>query len=123
MITDYDGTPLATAGDLNEAHSVAEFAVAIAKEKGLRLPHAISTTRGFVHVATLRALGRTFLVAAYSRTAPVNPVSIARIVFGAPRIMREGLSIHQAAVIPLVRRRSSPALVRNDSPLGESPID
>ncbi len=91
VVTDFDGTPVASAGDMEEVAALATFASSAVRE----VPHArsLTTTRGFVHVDVVQARGRLVAVAAYARFGVPSPEGVARAVQGATRILRQGLSV------------------------------
>ena len=102
VIADLDGAAVASAGEEDAAIALAEFAAAAAKERPAA--RTITTTRGFVHVDLVDARGRTFVLAAFARFGVPSPVGVARAVFGAARILRDGLTVQTEAPLPLVER-------------------
>ena len=86
VITDLDGTPVASAGEPDDAQALASFAAAVMRE--VPIGRSLTTTRGFVHVALVPAGRRMFAVAAHARFAVPSPAGVSRAVAGACRILR-----------------------------------
>ena len=106
LVCDLDGAAIASAwsesaGEV-EAIALAEFAAATVKERFGA--HAVTTTRGFVHVDLVDARGRTFVLAAFAKTSIPAPVAVARAVAGAARILQGGLAIGAETALPLRAR-------------------
>ncbi len=99
VVSDFDGAPVASAGEPHAAMDLAQLGVALLKE--LPLERGVTTTRGFVHVDRVRVGMRELVVAAMSRAAVPDPIGIARAVHGAARILAEGLTWASEAAIPL----------------------
>jgi len=93
VITDLDGTPIASAGELEDVFALASFAASVLRE--IPLGRALTTTRGFVQVDLVRAGPRMVGVAAHSRFGVPSPEGVSRAVQGATRILRSGLSVRR----------------------------
>lgn len=102
LVGDLDGAAIASAGDEAEVIDLAQFAAAAVKERFGA--HALTTTRGFVHIDLVEARGRTFVLAAFAKTSVPAPIGVARAVAGAARILRGGLSIGSESALLLVER-------------------
>jgi len=100
VVCDLDGAPVAAAGDEERSFALAAFAAATAKNAPER--QVIVTNQGFVIVDVVDARGRTFVVAAQGRFAIPDVSGVSRAVAGAKRILQDGLTIGDAAPIPLV---------------------
>lgn len=103
VVADFDGAPIASAGDPQLAMDLAQLGVALLKE--LPLERGVTTTRGFVHVDRVRVGPRDFVVAALRRASVPDPIGMARAVHGAARILAEGLPLVEAP-LPLSVRGS-----------------
>ncbi|MBI2390619.1 MAG: hypothetical protein HYV09_13600 [Deltaproteobacteria bacterium] len=102
LVGDLDGAAVASAGDEDEVVALAQLAAGLVKQRfGV---HAITTTRGFVHVDVVDARGRSYLVCAFARHGVPSPIGVARAVHGAARILRAGLVVGREAPLPLVER-------------------
>ncbi|MGZ3453655.1 MAG: hypothetical protein ACXWUG_07050 [Polyangiales bacterium] len=106
VMADFDGAAVnsAVSADLSDddAIALAELTAALIKESPAA--RTVTTTRGFVHVDTVEAKGRTFALGAFARHGIPEPIGVARAVAGAARILRDGLAFSVEAPMPLVER-------------------
>ena len=93
VITDLDGTPIASAGELEDLFALASFAATVLRE--IPLGCALTTTRGFVQVELVRVGPRMVAVAAHARFGVPSPAGVSRAVQGATRILRSGVSVRR----------------------------
>lgn len=102
LVGDLDGAALASAGDEDEVIALAQLAAALVKQRFGA--HALTTTRGFVHVDVVEARGRSWVLCAFARHDVPSPIGVARAVNGAARILRAGVAIGNEAPLPLLER-------------------
>jgi hypothetical protein len=106
VMADFDGAAVnsAVGPDLSDedAIALAELTAALIKESPAA--RTVTTNRGFVHVDTVEAKGRTYALGAFARHGIPEPVGVARAVAGAARILRDGLAFSVEAPLPLVER-------------------
>ena len=101
VIADLDGTPAATAGDVDQAIDLAEFAAGVAKEHPCW--QSMVTNRGFVVVQRVQIGLKAFVIAAQARFTLPDRSGIARAVTGVMRILKDGLTLQGEAPMPLVQ--------------------
>ena len=104
VIADSDGAAVATAGEAEAAIDLAAFAAGVAKDHPSW--QSMVTSRGFVVMQRVQIGLRAYVVAAQARFSLPDGAAIARAVFGAMRILRDGLVVDTPAAIPLVSEGS-----------------
>jgi hypothetical protein len=106
VMADFDGAAVnsAVSPELSDEDAIALAQLTAALIKESPTARTVATNRGFVHVDTVEARGRTYALGVFARHGIPEPIGVARAVAGASRILRDGLSFSTEAALPLVER-------------------